>query len=143
LAIECKFTEPYGPKRRHPEIAKKYFANGVKRWTDVGLPRCQVLAAAIGRDVAFTRLGTGQLLKHLLGLAFTTKLKPRLLCLWYDTGCSEAKEHREELDRFGTAIGDEVEFSVRSYQEVYRRLKGSPEPVPGYLSYLEDRYFVG
>ncbi len=100
LALECKFTEPYGIKKSHPPLGRKYFASGRARWAEQGLPRCQRLAESIGQSVEFRRLGVGQLLKHILGLAWTTKQAPRLVCLWFDAKCEEASEHRGELDRF-------------------------------------------
>ena len=142
LAIECKFTEPYGNKGSHPPLSDKYFADGRKRWADVGLQKCQPLAEAIGRDVSFVRLGAGQLLKHLLGLAFTTKAPPRLLCLWYDSRCEEAAQHAEELGRFRGLIDGDVDFRITTYQWAFERLERSSEPVPGYVDYLADRYFA-
>lgn len=142
LAIECKFTEPYGGKRKHPPLAGKYFAGNRRRWAEVGLPRCQELAETLGRDVAFMRLGAGQLLKHLLGLAFTTKAPPRLLCLWYDAKCEEAEEHAEELIRFCGLIDGGIDFAATTYQTAFERLDQSVEPVTGYVDYLADRYFA-
>ena len=78
------------------------------RWSAFGLNRCQDLAAGIGKGVTFHRLGAGQLLKHALGLArvFGVREPVKLLYLWFDTGCDQAKEHREEIDRFQAYIGN-------------------------------------
>jgi hypothetical protein len=142
LAIECKFSEPYGPKKDHPPLDEKYFVGGRLRWAEQGLPRCQALAAAVGRTIEFRRLGIGQLLKHILGLAWSTKQTPRLVCLWFDTRCDEADEHRAELGRFARDIDPIVEFTARSYQEAFAKLRGGFEPVPRYFDYLETRYFA-
>lgn len=141
LGIECKFTEPYGPKKAHLPLDDKYFTNGASRWTDLGLPRCQELASSIGRRTQFNRLGAGQLLKHILGLAWETKASPRLLCVWFDSGCEEAKEHRDELNRFRRLIDTAIDFKVETYQNVFTSLLRESEPVMGYHTYLRDRYF--
>lgn len=141
LAIECKFTEPYGPKTEHPMLDEKYFSGGRKRWSEQGLPICQELALAIGSAVKFKRLNAGQLLKHILGLAWTTKQTPRLVCLWFDSGSDEAAEHRGELEIFSQYINSEIEFMATTYQEVFKRLLDAPEPIPGYFDYLASRYF--
>jgi hypothetical protein len=59
LGIECKFTEPYGPKREHPPLDAKYFSNNRDRWLEVELPRAQSLASAIGHSEKFKRLAVG------------------------------------------------------------------------------------
>jgi hypothetical protein len=142
LAVECKFTEPYGSKKGHHPLDLKYFDGGRARWSEQGLPKCQRLAESIGQNIEFKRLGVGQLLKHILGLAWTTKRAPRLVCIWYDTRCEEAHEHRAELERFRAHLDDVVEFSALSYQEVFTRLRNGPEPVPRYAEYLVSRYFA-
>lgn len=141
IGIECKFTEPYGPKKSHPPLNAKYFAGSRSRWTEMGMPQCQALAESVGKDVEFKRLGVGQLLKHLLGLAWTTKQPPCLVCLWFDAGCEEAREHRAELDRFSNYLGGVVEFRALSYQEAFAALRNGPEPISGYFDYLASRYF--
>ena len=141
LGIECKFTEPYGPKKSHPPLDQKYFAGDRKRWSEQGLTQCQKLAEEIGKNIEFKHLGIGQLLKHLLGLAWTTKHPPRLLCLWFDSGCEEAREHRAELDRFSAYLGGEVVFGAMTYQEAFAALRKGPEPMSGYFDYLTSRYF--
>lgn len=141
LAIECKFTEPYGPKRLHPEIDDKYFVGHSGRWLEVGLPKCQELAQSLGRTVNFRRLGVGQLLKHFLGLSRTTKSPPRLVCLWFDSRSEEAQEHREELDIFRSHLDPSIEFSALTYQEAFSSISRAHEPMKGYFDYLEGRYF--
>lgn len=142
LGIESKFTEPYGSRPPHAAIDKKYFAGGKARWSELGLPKCQRLAADIGSQVHFHRLGAGQLLKHVLGLAHSTGRPPRLLCIWFDSGCPEAREHREELDRFADLIDASIEFSAITYQEAVASLSADDEPVPEYLTYLHVRYLA-
>ena len=81
-------------------------------------------------------------MKHLLGLAYTTKAAPRLLCLWYDAQCEEAAQHSEELARFRGHIDGEVDVKFITYQQAFEHLTRSAEPVPGYLDYLATRYFA-
>lgn len=144
VGIECKFTEPYGPKHDHPALDPKYFAGGRARWAErwVQLPRCQKLVESVGNGMPFKRLGVGQLLKHLLGLAHTTKAAPRLRYVWFDSKCDEAREHREELARFTAAIDQDVDFVAMTYQDLLAELRRSPEPEPGYFAYLDRRYFA-
>ena len=143
LGIECKFTEPYGPKKPRPRLDEKYFVGGRLRWTELGLPRCQALAGGIGRTIEFKRLDAGQLLKHILGLAWATKRAPRLSCIWFDSKCEEASEFSAEVRQFASQVDPIVEFTPISYQNVFARLRKGPEPMPGYVSYLETRYFPG
>jgi len=142
LAVECKFTEPYGAKKPHPPLDQKYFDGGRARWAELGLVRCQALAESLGQGVEFKRLGVGQLLKHILGLAWTTKQPPRLVCLWFDSNCVEAHEHADELNRFSEYLDDAIEFRAVSYQQAFASLQNAPEPMPGYLEYLAARYFA-
>ena len=142
LAVECKFAEPFGSRKAHPPLQQKYFDGGRVRWAELGLPQCQILAESIGRTVEFRRLSAGQLLKHILGLAWTTKQPPRLVCLWFDTECDEAREHSAELKQFSSSVDDAIEFGSMSYQQVFASLRSGPEPVPGYFEYLASRYFA-
>jgi hypothetical protein len=142
LGIECKFTEPYGTKEEHAPLDPKYFAGDRSRWTEVDLPKCQALAISVGTMRSFRRLSVGQLLKHLLGLARTTQRVPRLRYVWFDSLCSEAQEHRVELNRFEEQIDRSIDFAAVTYQELAGSLRGWPEPVAGYHSYLTERYFV-
>lgn len=141
LGIECKFTEPYGTKRDHPPLDKKYFVGNRARWTEVNLPRAQALAAAVGTVAHFNRLAIGQLLKHLLGLARTTQRPPRLRYVWFDTECVEASEHRAEIARFEAQLDSSVDFRALTYQELMAALRTSADPISGYRSYLTERYF--
>lgn len=141
LGIESKFTEPYGTKAVHPPLDAKYFQGNRARWAERGLGRCQELAQLLGHGVQFRRLGAGQLLKHILGLAWTTNALPRLMYLWFDTGCAEAAEHERELDRFRELIDTSIDFSSLTYQHVFTELRRTREPVRGYYSYLGKRYF--
>jgi hypothetical protein len=142
LGIECKFAEPYGPKKPHAPLAEKYFVGGRQRWSELGLLRCQALAIEVGNTIEFRRLAAGQLLKHILGIAWTTKQVPRLIYLWFDTGCQEAAEHSREVQRFAAKVDPVVDFTSLTYQDVFARLRTGLEPMRGYFQYLETRYFA-
>lgn len=142
LAIECKFTEPFGAAKVCTPVQAKYFVGNRYRWLEAGLPKCQALAESIGKSAHFQRLGVGQLLKHLLGIALTTEKPPRLLCLWFDTACEESREHRLEINRFAQCLDDAIDFRALTYQEVFAALRREPEPIPDYFRYLERRYFA-
>jgi hypothetical protein len=142
MGIECKFTEPYGPKKDHAPLDEKYLVGDRARWTEVNLPRAQELAASVGNTFRFKRLAAGQLLKHILGLAWTTRQSPRLRYVWFDTDCVEASEHRDELTLFEAQLDHGIDFAALTYQELMESLFSQPEPINGYRSYLKERYFV-
>lgn len=141
VGVECKFTEPYGKKASHRPLDPKYFAGRRSRWAELDLPACQALAVSIGSTTSFRRLAAGQLLKHLLGLARTTRNVPRLRYVWFDAQCTEALEHRAEVERFAEQIDPLIDFAAITYQDLIVGLSSGPEPIPGYHAYLKDRYF--
>ena len=142
LGIECKFSEPYGTKKDHAPLDQKYFVGRRARWTEVSLPDCQALASSTSRMATFRRLAAGQLLKHFLGLAHTTKHYPRLRYVWFDAMCPEAQEHRAEIERFKEQIDGTIDFASVTYQEIAASLRAHPEPIANYHAYLHARYFV-
>ena len=48
-----------------------------------------------------------------------------------------------EIRRFSDGIRDNFDFAASTYQELFEGLRQIPEPRPGYVAYLEDRYFSG
>lgn len=142
VGIESKFCEIYGAKKPHPSVDPKYFAGGRKRWEECQLPKCEEFARSLGSDSGFRRLGAGQLLKHILGLAFTHRHPVHLVYLWYDDGSHEADEHRQELQEFSARIDSSIDLIAKSYQGFFTALQREPEPVPGYHDYLRERYFT-
>ena len=148
LAIESKFAEPYDIKKDGHclPIDPKYFAGDRQRWTEAGLPRCQVLAKDLGNRALFYRLGAAQLLKHLLGLANDAEghagpnRSVSLLYLWFDTSCTEAKEHRDEIEDFRKRLDLDIDFRSMTYQILFGRL--AVVAAPDYLDYLRMRYFT-
>jgi hypothetical protein len=140
LAIESKFTEVYSPA--HNDFRPSYFeAPGL--WD--GFDRTQRLAVAIADgSTQFNHLGAAQLIKHALGLK--NEYGPdgfRLLYLWYEWPGETADAHRLEIGRFIESVGDEFDVVALTYQELFEGLRKMPDPRPGYLSYLGDRYFSG
>lgn len=140
VGVESKFAEIYGNKKTHPPLDDKYFVGPRKRWTDLGLPSCQRIAEELGRSVAFRRIGAGQLLKHMLGLARLEK-PVQLMYLWFDAGSAEADEHRNEVGQFHAMVRGDLNFLPMTYQQLFERLALQPEPKPGYIEYLRARYF--
>jgi hypothetical protein len=140
VGIESKFAEIYGNKKTHPPLDAKYFVGLAKRWTDLGLPSCQRVAEELGRSVAFRRIGAGQLLKHMLGLA-RLKKPVRLMYLWFDAGSAEAEEHRREVEQFHSLVRNDLNFFPMTYQHLFERIALQREPRPGYVEYLRARYF--
>jgi len=140
IGIECKFTEPYGPKAPCVPLKGKYFSGNRKRWAELGLSRCQSLAEGLGNEDVFHRLDAGQLLKHILGLAWSSRELPRLIFLWFDSRCNESAELQGELRLFADSIDPSIEFRAVSYQVAFDVLKRNPEPCAGYFKYLSERY---
>jgi hypothetical protein len=142
FGIESKFTEPYTPSPLKTQLKSQYFAQGKARWTDVGLPGCQIVAEQLrsGRH-DFAALDVAQLLKHMLALGRTGQ-RWTLCCLWYEVPGPTTTAHRAELQRFVAQIGsDAAHFTALTYQELFARM----EPVVGaehaaYMAYLRDRY---
>ena len=142
LAIESKFTEPYGSPKKGPLLKEKYFPpDSPGLWTRRGLPRCQRLADRLHNGGAtFRRLDAAQLLKHMLGLA-TNDENVCLLYLWYEYSGAEATEHRREIQDFGNAIGSELGFRSLTYQEMLGdMLPRLDVQAARYVRYLVDRY---
>lgn len=141
VAVESKFSEPYRKPGRRAKLSPKYFLSSTGLWSEVGMSGAQRVADTIHSGWCY--LDVGQLLKHLLGLAHDGCAR-YLLYLWYDTGRQDAEGHREEIVRFTEAVANErIEFRARTYQEVFRSLIGSPDPVGGWSGYMRARYFAG
>ena len=156
IAIESKFTEPYG-NRKHEGLKQKYVEN-ISFWD--GLPNLYELAKEISPDdTKFQYLDAAQLIKHILGLKnscdkYNFQIKPglngrrlftrsfRLLYLWYDVLGKDGVEHRKEIEQFAEiAQRDNIKFSHITYQEVIMKLsKEFYEGNEDYLNYITDRY---
>jgi hypothetical protein len=136
LAIECKFMAPYyGFARSKNFLKPAYFEGNLRRWADEGLTKCQDMAEALGQGLQFRCLDAAQLLKHLLGIAHATKRAPRLLCLWFDNGSTQACDHGAELEKFAGLLDDAVKFSALTYQAASCRVTACWKP-PSMVSTL-------
>ena len=144
--IESKFTEWLEPRRPAKiRFKEKYFPPGQALWTSRGLPACQALAQELqdGRS-RYRFLYATQLLKHALGMATQCHQGFSLVYLYYDWSGPAARAHRKELEHFAARVGAELDLRWLSYQELYRRLRGSLGPEDAdYLGYLAARYFPG
>lgn len=143
LAIESKFTEPYGAHAA-PGFKPKYF-NGPGLWAEHGLPKCQAVAELIqSGDLGYRWLHAEQLLKHVLGLAHSGE-RWQLMYLWYQPDGPEGLEHQAEVDDFAARVaGDDDIFRSLTYQQVFgalRRHCGTNDS--NYVAYLESRYSAG
>jgi hypothetical protein len=144
LVVESKFTETY---RRHTRRRfKRAYISTPLLWS--GLPNCEALAKLIYDEqkgqTSFNYLDAPQLLKHMLGLNYENRFKEKgftLLYLWYEIPSIEADKHRSEIESFKKAIGQDIDFQVLTYQELFQRIKGIPGTDQSYLSYLGVRYF--
>lgn len=142
FAIESKFTEPYTPAPTKFTLKPQYFSNKRLRWTEVGLPGCQIVAEQLRTEQHdFNVLDVAQLLKHMLALGRTGS-RWTLCCLWYEVAGPAADAHRADLRTFAAQIGaDAAHFTALTYQELFSRM----ERLTGgehadYMAYLRDRY---
>lgn len=147
VAVESKFSEPYRSEKGFSFLSAKYFRGDVALWRTAGLARVQRVADTFRPDAhafrpEWMQLDVRQLVKHLLGLA-TDRLKPStLIYLWFDTGKADADGLRGELKEFSRAIaGEPITFVAQTYQAVFGAMSQAVEPVPGWYSYMEKRYF--
>jgi hypothetical protein len=148
-AIECKFTESYQPLNLRAQasmsLAAAYFTEGISLWQR--MPRCCNLAKRLPHvaegDVPLRYLAAGQLIKHAVGLLNTYPWKNwRLVYLWYDDGSDVGKVHRDEIERFTEAIGDDFRFDSITYQNLFSRLCEDPNTgTSEWADYMRRRYF--
>lgn len=143
IAIESKFTEPYGSV--DVKISKSYLEESL--WNKYPkLKKLKQLTENIyNKKRNFQYLDAAQLIKHILGLK-NSKYKENftLLYLWYDVlNTKEAKEHQEEIEAFASiAKADGIDFHHITYQKVIDNLnKLCPEKChQDYINYLNQRY---
>jgi hypothetical protein len=142
FGIESKFTEPYIQSATKGVLKPQYFAQNRSRWSDVGLPGCQIVAEQLrSGQHDFAVLDVAQLLKHMLALARTGN-RWTLCCLWYEVPGQVADAHRAELQTFAARIGDDAgHFTALTYQELFVRMERAVGPGHAdYMAYLRDRY---
>lgn len=142
VAVESKFLEPFWSSTPYANFSKRYFADGVTRWADVGLPRCQALAEQVSAgDSEFLRLDVPQLLKHALGL---WRQGGKDLSLWYvylEIAGEVGERHHGELEKFEESVGEEIGFKALSYERIVGNLRAVGSSGHGqYEAYLESRY---
>jgi hypothetical protein len=145
VAIESKFTELYASRSSATPFKAKYFPKSRKLWAEVGLPRCQDLAAAVDRGrTEFEILAPAQLLKHALGIATQHRDRGALLYVFYDVAGSEGAQHRKEMAVFTDLVGGELGFRGLSYQDLFQGLGSFETPEESsFIRYLRERYFPG
>ena len=143
IAIECKFIEFLQRSTRgKPKFKPSYFPPSESLWTQVGLPECQRLAEELREDPReFQYLDPGQLLKHALGLATQRGDQFSLYYLYYEYPGDRTEAHEKEITRFNDRVGSEIRFKALTYQDVFYKIKASEQVEPGYVDYLEARYF--
>lgn len=144
IAIESKFTEPYGSV--DVKISKSYLEESL--WNKYpNLEKLKELTENIYNkkcNFQYQYLDAAQLIKHILGLK-NSKYKENftLLYLWYDVpNTKEAKEHQEEIEAFASiAKADGIDFRHITYQKVISYLKENYyNEHKEYIDYLGKRY---
>ncbi|MBO4873859.1 MAG: hypothetical protein J5542_00920 [Bacteroidales bacterium] len=153
IAIESKFTEPYGkvsgdsrllkqsyldPNSNYEFIIKRF--SKLKEWIDTWETE-KYDENKIARVCPYTYkyLDAAQLIKHLLGLSSQNK-KYKLCYLYYCVASDEMKKHSEELEDFQKHLDDCINFKAMSYQEFFSKLKLKMQEHGKYLDYMKDRY---
>ena len=151
IAIESKFTEPYGkvsgdsrllkqsyldPKSNYEFIIKRF--SKLKEWIDTWETE-KYDENKIARVCPYKYLDAAQLIKHLLGLSSQNK-KYKLCYLYYCVASDEMKKHSEELEDFQKHLDDCINFKAMSYQEFFSKLKLKMQEHGKYLDYMKDRY---
>ena len=143
IAIESKFTEPYGSVNN--KISKSYTEDSL--WNKhPELEKLKTLAKEIyNKNCNFQHLDAAQLIKHILGLKSNYGENFTLLYLWYNVPGTEAEEHQKEIDAFAKIVeADGIKFAHTTYQDViknldkeeYKNIKNFKE----YITYLKERY---
>lgn len=166
LAIECKFTEPYsGDIAKKNRLANSYFLhkNGQKKelWGNKELHGCQEVAQQLrDGELCCHHLYAAQLLKHMLGLANPKNKQSKryekweILYLWFDSTGKAAEHHRQEIDEFIKAVGNDDgvvggggKIRAMTYQNLFKRLPkklgDSHKEYQAYKYYLDQRYSLG
>jgi AhpC/TSA family len=143
LAIESKFSEPFGGRSQTP-IQEKYFPPGRSLWSEVGLTGPQRIADSIRSGTSYGLVGAPQLLKHMLGLA-QQSAPWRLLFLWYSPTREHCKRMEMDIARFREALGsDAAYFSTMTYQSLWVTLaEAAASEHSEYVGYITRRYFAG
>ena len=145
VAIECKFTEPYGASKAAEPFKAKYFSADRALWRERSLPACQQLAENLQKGAAqFQHLNAAQLLKQVLGLAQPRVGAFMLVYLWYALPGAESEAHAADLAAFASAIGTEFQFRPVTFQALFGKMRETlkPEDAP-WAAYLSSRYFGG
>lgn len=142
LAIESKFTEPFGRPKSSPPFKAKYFPDGQPIWMDRDLPVCADLALNLqeGR-VRYRHLDAAQLLKHILGLQARRPRAFTLAYVYVDDAGEDGDRHRREVADFSGRIAAEIPFHAVSYQSLVARLRALAGAYHDpYFAYLASRY---
>jgi len=146
LAIEAKFTEPFGSGKKAGLKPKYLPKDRDTPWKRLGLEKCDRLARQLeDRSRKFAFLDAPQLLKHIFGLYRKMGNNFQLNYLWYDVSGEAGRIHWEEVEQFAEALKVEVDFHYLTYQSLIDRLKGlstRPEDAD-YFDYLKRRYQLG
>lgn len=143
VAVESKFTEPYGHANQTSRFKPKYFPSGNGLWHNHGLLRCQKLADQLNwNELRLQHLNAAQLLKHILGLAQSSVGEFVLYYLWYAVPSGEASQHAAEVKAFADEVSPELDFRSLTYQELFfSALRDLGAEHSAYLKYLGERYF--
>jgi len=154
VAIESKFTEPYGKVKKEARLLKQSYLNKndffkcngmfdqfpkLKKWIDSDWKEDSYSNNLKGRLCPYERLDAAQLIKHLLGLSKQTK-EYELCYLYYCIDSDEMNEHGKEVENFKSHLDDCIKFEAMSYQDFFRKLKLKGQEHKEFLEYMKDRY---
>jgi hypothetical protein len=147
IGVESKFTEWLTPKRDAAAKLQPYVhKNGSSYWSRAALPRAhQLVRDIVAGRCKFEYLDAPQLLKHALGLrrAAGEEVGWQLRYLFLDQAGSQHQHHLSEIDRFVSAVGDELRFRAMSYQSFVPALGESANADErSYFDYVNKRYLL-
>jgi len=153
IAIESKFTEPYGKVSGDSRLLKRSYLDPksnyefiinrfpmLKKWIDTWETE-KYDENKKARVCPYEYLDAAQLIKHLLGLSSQNK-NYKLCYLYYCVSSEQMKKHSEELKDFQERLNNCIIFKAMSYQEFFNelKLKLKNNEHKNYLDYMKDRY---
>ena len=163
IAIESKFTEPYGRVKKNSRLLRQSYLNSKSREYEFEINRFTKLKDWInkewkiekynkGKNIArlcpYEYLDAAQLIKHLLGLSSESQMSEKgyknykLCYLYYCIDSKQMAKHSIELNDFQTHLDKCINFEAMSYQEFFQNLKQKAAGHEDYLNYMKERYWL-
>jgi hypothetical protein len=145
IGIESKLLEPVGDHKAEFKPAYDSDLRGSRRQT----PWFREMTRLMADAGTYRRLNAAQLIKHAFGLEFSFPGRRTTLAylFWEPSNARDHplfREHREELDRFASAVGGgSPAFVSMSYPELWESWSGcrsGPDWLSRHVGRLRERY---